>query len=212
MISQIKFNKDVSFTNNAQQAVALEKPVEQQVALNPAPVVSDGFEKQEAAKEKMGFVEKCGEVKKSAFDVIKKFNSVSGVTAGTARGIVEGAALTGGVAVVGKALSEARSEKGLKVLGKIVGSIFSDCWKGIKGIGVWCKNVVVDATPLYKQIGSAFSAPKRFYTNYLKGHKAVGVAATVAGLGLLAGRIIQGKLQANERNADIDHKTNRGHV
>ena len=46
----------------------------------------------------------------------------------------------------------------------------------------------------------------------MKNNKLLAAAGTTAGIAILAIRTIQGKMNANEKNANIDHKLAQGHV
>ena len=154
-------------------------------------------------------------------EFFKDINNITNVTSGVARGVAEGIGVTAIVGVVGKAISEAKDEKGLKVIAHIVGQTVKDfakgAWETIKFIPS-----VITKSPL-ENIKTISSLPKKFFAKeyavneqalkgYLSGHGKVAAIATAVGLGVLAFRTIQGKINANEKNADLDHKTNLGHV
>ena len=65
---------------------------------------------------------------------------------------------------------------------------------------------------MYKHVGELVSLPKKFYCDYMKDNKLIAAGATATGLAILTLRIFQGKINANEQNAALDHKTKQGHV
>ena len=152
-------------------------------------------------KKKLTFAD----VKNKFFNIVKGVNTATGTTTGVAKGTLFGGLALGATGVVAKNIKEANS----------------NIWKSISGIAVDTGKVlkkavcsipdVVTKSPL-ENLKNLTSVPKKFYSQYLKGHKGIALAATVVGLGVLAFHTVKGKIKANEQNANIDHKVNTGHA
>lgn len=164
----------------------------------------------EQPKKKFSVSEAYQNVKKGIVGFFKGVNNVTNVASGVTRGIAEGAAATAVVGVAGKAIKGAKDSQGLKVISDIAVSTVKDfaigAWETIKFIPSILTKSPID------NIKTVSSLPKKFYGTYLKNNKTVAIVATAVGLGVLAFRTIQGKVNANEKNADLEHKTNLGHV
>ncbi|MBR5303915.1 MAG: hypothetical protein IKU37_03710 [Candidatus Gastranaerophilales bacterium] len=161
---------------------------------------------QEAQKEKFSITKTYSKAKKSAINFFKGMNNVTGVAGGIARGVAEGVVATTVVAIGAKALKEAENFNVFQIVGNAVTDVAKGACNVIKFIPSLITKAPIDNL---KTIGSL---PKKLYTNYLKNYKGAATLATVAGLSVLALRTIQGKVNANNKNADLDHATNQGHV
>lgn len=137
---------------------------------------------------------------------MKGINNVSYTTQGIIKGVVAGGATMAGVAVLGKNFRQGE--------GKIINTATGIVKDTFKGLGKAIKSIpnLITKSPLenVKNIGNT---PKRFYTgDYLKGAKGTKTLATLAGIGAFAASVVFARMNANMANADIDHKTNRGHI
>lgn len=193
------------------KAFAKETPKE-----SPKPVVQEQpeetFEKvsQEQPKEKFSITKTYNKAKKGVTDVFKGFNNVTNVSAGAIRGAAEGVVATAAVGVIAKACKEQDFH-----IFKTAKQILKDCGSGIWSALKFVPSLITKS-PL-ENIKSITTLPLKFYgtkkiDGYLKGHSGIAAIATAVGAAVLALRIIQGKITANQKNADIDHKTNQGHV
>lgn len=170
------------------------------------------FEKvlQEQPKEKFSITKTYNKTKKGITNVFKGFNNVTNVSAGAIRGAAEGVMATAVVGVVAKACKEQDFH-----IFKTAGQILKDCGNGIWSALKFVPSLITKS-PL-ENMKSITTLPLKFFgtkkiDGYLKGHGGIAAIATAVGAIVLALRIIQGKITANQKNADIDHKTNQGHV
>ena len=131
-------------------------------------------------KKKFSITETYHNAKKGAVNLFKGVNNVTNVTGGVVRGAAEGAVATALVGVVGKAVSEARNESGLKVIGHIVGQSLKDVGKGAWNAIKFTPSIITKS-PL-ENIKTILSLPKKFFAKeyvlnekvfkgYLSGHK-----------------------------------------
>lgn len=157
---------------------------------------------QQAPKE--GFFTKA---KKGCLNVAKTFNNVTNISAGAARGVAEGAALAGAIALVGKncAKNEGITFKSVK---GILGDIVTAGKTVIKHIpDAIVKSPLENVKTLFT---SAWNGAK-VVAKGVKNHKTTTAIAAIAGFATVAARVIQGRVRANLANAQIDHATNNGH-
>lgn len=160
---------------------------------------------QEQPKQNFSITDTYQKAKKSITDVFKGFNNVTSVSNGAIRGIGEGIVATAFVGTIAKACKE----ENFHII-KTTGKILSDSGKGLLNSIKFIPSIITKS-PL-ENIKTLGSLPKKFYKDYLKGHPAIATLATVGGLAVFALRTIQGKVNANQKNANLDHKTNQGHV
>lgn len=184
MIQPVKFNSNVSFQadNNLYKdfkAPAVVQPEAKSVAGT-------------AHKVRAGFL-----------NTIKGFNKATGVGAGVARGVVDGAILTAAVGIVGKNIKTSEGQ----IAGTIKGALADTAKVAKKAIG-FIPSLITKAP--VENIKSIAGLPGRFY-GYLKGNKATAAVATLFGAAALIFRAYQGKWAANTKNANIDHALNEGH-
>lgn len=192
MIQAVRFNQNVSFKGSeVQKPQAQEETQEAQIA----------DEKAFAAKAKETFIS----LRDSAVGTVKDINDVTCTSAGIAKGVAGG---TVGAVAVG-------------VLGKNIKLSNGDITGTIKGVA---KDVTTSAAKAFKfvpqlltkspvkNIEIAAGMPKKFFGTYLKGHKVTAALALAVGFGIAAFKTIQGKLNGNLKNANVDHRLNRGHI
>jgi len=178
--------------------------------LNPTNVETkaENMTTSEQSKEKFSITDTYQKAKKGVTDVFKKINTVTGVTGGSTKGLVEGGIAAATISVLGKNIKMADG----KIWGTIKG-IGTDLGKVIKTVPKTIKAIFVKS-PLenFKSLASATgSGIKNVYRGIGK-HKLTAALAATAGLAIFAFRTIQGKVNANQKNANLDHKTNQGHV
>lgn len=181
-------------TQGAQQKEVTNQAVQQkEVAVSEQP------------KKKFSISETYQKGKKNVINFFKGVNNVTNVASGVARGAVEGIATTAVVGTIAKACKEQEFH-----IFRTTGQIVKDGFDALIGAIKFVPDVLTKS-PI-DNIKTISSLPGKFYKEYLKGHAGIAAAATVIGLAVLAFRAIQGKINANEKNADLDHKTNLGHV
>ncbi len=184
MIKPIKSN--IAFTNNNSQA-----PIE---------------------KKKFDVAQTYQKVKKGATDIAKDVITTVNMGGGAIDGIRDGVIVTGATSMIAKAVKASKEEKGLKVLGTIAGNIAKDAWNGVKGTLSWGKRLLTEDKATYKHLGEIFKLPKKFYSEYMKNNKLIAGVATTLGVGVFGFRLLQGKIKANDQKAQLDHRTNQGHI
>ncbi|MBR1617204.1 hypothetical protein IJ670_03545 [bacterium] len=179
----------------------------QEVNPSKADVSSDNTQ-----NNKPNVIEGAKKVRSGFLNFLKDVNEVKGTGQGAIRGVAEGAVLAGLTGLVGKSATDAKGHIG-GTLKNIAGDLLR-IKKDNNGV-VWkffgfFPKLITDS-PL-NNVKTILNQPSNFYKNYLKGHKATAAVATVAGLTVAAARTLQGRLQANKANAEIDHfTTRRGH-
>jgi len=154
--------------------------------------------------------------KQSVAGVFKGFNNVSGIATGVAKGIGKGILFGGLAGVVAKNYKQA-SQVVLNEAGK---KVRSTNLKGfIKGV---CGDLGNFAGKIFKSIPNIFSKsplenlkslkdlPKRYFEYLGKGKAVKAIAIGVAAI-TLGYNIVKSKIQANRKNADIDHSWNLKH-
>ena len=143
-------------------------------------------------------------LKKRFVDVIKGVNDVTSTTKGATRGIAEGVAVTALVGLVGKNIKEAKANIFKSTTG-VLKDTAKAAWNVVKFVPA-----LITKSPA-ENIKNVAALPNKFYKNYLKNTKTTALIATLAGLGIVAFRTIQGKIKANIKNADVDHATKTKH-
>lgn len=143
-------------------------------------------------------------LKKRFVDVIKGVNEVTSTTKGAARGIAEGVVATALIGLVGKNIKENKANI-FKSAAGVLKDATKTAWNVVKSIPA-----LVTKSPA-ENIKNVITLPSKFYKNYLKNTKTTAIIATLAGLGVLAFRTIQGKIKANMKNANVDHATKTKH-
>ena len=158
--------------------------------------------------------------KHSVMNVAKGFNNVKNTTSGFIKGIKEGVVAGTIVGTVGKNLLNAKktieaeaaqSDKGFR-LGKFA---FKTVSGTISDIGSTALKAVKRLPDLYTKapknnLKAVKDLPNKFI-KYMGSKKLTAVAAAVA-VGAVALRTLQGKINANRANANIDHSLNEGHI
>ena len=136
---------------------------------------------------------------------IKDINTVSNITGGVARGAVDGCIAAGAIGIVGRSIKAAEGN-----IGRTIKNVFKETgkitWNAIKFIPDIIMKAPVDNAKKLVDL------PINFYKN-LKNTKNLPTAAiaTVGALGVFALRVIQGKINANRQNANLDHSINNNH-
>lgn len=145
------------------------------------------------------------DIKHKLLNLFKGFNNVSDTTKGAVKGVAFGSIAAAGVGVVGKSIKDAE--------GKIAGTLANigkDAFAGIKGVVTFIPKLITKA-PIDNAKDLITLVP-RFFTRYLKGHKGIAALSALTAAGVIAFNVVQGKIKANKKNADLDHKLNHGHV
>ena len=143
-------------------------------------------------------------LKKGLVSVLKNYNTVTSTTQGVARGTAEGIAAAGIIGLIGKNIKQADS------------NIFSTFGGIIKDTGIAAIKTIkfipalITKSPL-ENIKTVLRLPKEFYKTYLKHTPKTATLATIGAIGILAFRTIQGKINGNLKNADVDHATKSTH-
>ena len=143
-------------------------------------------------------------IKEGFVKVVKGINTVTGTTQGVVRGAAEGVALTAAIGLIGKNIKEANSDI-FKTTAGIISDSAKAAWNTVKFVPALLTKAPVE------NLKNVITLPSKFYKNYLKNTKTTAAIATAAGLGVLAFRTIQGKINANLKNADVDHATKSTH-
>ena len=171
---------------------------------------------------KKSVTETVRSAKNGLLNFFKGFNNVKDTTSGFIKGAKEGI-LTGAlIGTIGanyikskEAITESLSEN---VKSFPVGRLMFKTVDGtIKDIFGLIKNAVLSIPKLYTQSPQAnlkelFSKnPISSFFKYMKSSKLIAFTAVVA-IAITAIRTIQGKINANSKNAELDHKLNEGHV
>ena len=205
MISPIKANS-LNFKGVEQQEPAqrLFKAVQEY----SKPPVVQGENKPELNAEKKNISDTFEKTKTKVVDTFKTINTATGVSKGAIAGVAKGATVTGVIALLGKNIF---SGEGLKTnsFGKVITGVVKDLGKVSKKL----LNVIpslITKSPLENTKNLLNTVPN-FYKNYLKGHKMIALIATLAGACTVALNTYLGKINANRKNADIDHSVNTGH-
>lgn len=192
MIQAVRFNQNISFKGSE-----VQKPQAQEENQE----VQSADDKAFAAKAKETF----GSLRDSAVDTIKDINEVTCTSAGLAKGIVGGSIGAVGVGVLGKNIKLSKGD----IAGTVQGSI-KDLTVGAAKALKFIPQILTKSP--VKNIQSVAGMPKKFFGTYLKGHKVTASLALAAGLSIAAFKTIQGKLNGNLKNANVDHRLNRGHI
>ena len=148
-------------------------------------------------------------VKKGFLGFIKDVNKATDITTGVVKGLAEGTALAGAISIVGK-----NCEKGKGITLKTVGGILGDLGKVIKVIPSALKNIFW-SNSVKENLSIAFKKAKNAVPALIDGakkHKATAALAATALVAMVAVRAIQGKINANMENANLDHATNNTHA
>ena len=201
MIQQVQLNS-ISF-KSAELSPALKARIEAQN--NQQKIVAVD----EQPKKKFSITETYNKSKKGVVGFFKGVNNVTGVASGVVRGVAEGAIAAGIIGVVGKNVKNGEG----KILETGVG-ILKDAWSALKVIPKAIKNIFINSPKdnVVKLFKETIPTAIKSVASGLKKHKATALIASGVGLAILVFRAIQGKVKANQNNAELEHKTNLGHV
>ena len=190
------------------------------VKTQPAPNVVSQVQ---ATSQKGGFFHN---LKVGFMNFAKGFNNVKNTTTGFLKGVREGLCAGVVVGTIGANLIKSKQDilktmqdKGVDAknlhLGKLafntikgtISDTATTAWKAIKHIPDIYNKAPKDNLQLITGL------PKKF-VNYMreKGSDKLVVLSSVIALGVVALRTIQGKINANRANANIDHSLNEGHI
>jgi len=165
-------------------------------------------EVQEEPKKSFSVKEAYSKAKRGVTNTIKGFNNITNIGGGLVKGVTQGGIAAATIAVVGKNIKNADGKiwGTVKGIGKDLGGA---CWTALKAIPC-----IITKSPLdnIKSLASASKNGAKAVWNGIGKHKLTSAIAGVSALAIFAYKAIQGKVQANQKNADLDHKTNQGHV
>jgi len=159
----------------------------------------------DAVYPKKSFKEKTQKAKENFLTIIRTFNDVKGTTQGVVRGAADGLIAGTVIGVMGKNIKQADG----KIYGTLKG-IFKD---SIKVVFKAVKHIpdIITKSPL-ENMKKIIGLPKSFYANYITKNNELTTTLSVLGaLSVFALRALQGKMNANKVNSDVDHYTNSGH-
>jgi len=206
MIQPIK--QRVNFQGGTYQGVHEVPEMYKNVAKNtkqtqPIPTFDSEIQIQEDSKKKdKGFFRN---IKFGFMNIAKGFNNVKDMASGAVRGAVEGLALGSLVGTFGYNYKNKKGEF-FATLGGTVKNIADEGWKFIKNV----PSIITKRTPL-NTVTTVLKEPFKQFKK-LKGNNLTIAASVITALSVLSLRVIQGKINANKKNADIDHSLNEGHV
>ena len=160
-------------------------------------------------------------VKSGIAGIFKGYNNITGMIAGTAKGLACGAVLGGLTGAVVKNFKEnsktiidetgrrTRNVQFWKFLSDTSGDIVKCAGSAVKRIGE------VTQMPLKTVPGTLLkdlaSLPGKYMKYLGKGNKLAKVLAIGVGAGTLVYNILKAKVHANRKNADVDHSLNLKH-
>ncbi|MBQ8476088.1 hypothetical protein IJ531_03400 [bacterium] len=199
MIQPIKSNISFQGTPSAFDKVAKQPAAATAAAPQPQTVTEP-----ETQKKKGGIRQGFHNAKVGVMNFLKGFNNIKDTTAGAIRGIAEGAAATAIIGTVGHNFIKSERKIGKTITGTI-GDVFKLPVNFCKYIGN--SKLLKD---IAGTIGDIFKLPGKFY-KYMGSGKLIALTAVISA-GIIAFRTIQGKINANKANADIDHALNEGHT
>ena len=156
-------------------------------------------------EEKKNIGEKYNSAKYGLMNFFKGFNKIKDTTTGFTRGLVEGTIAASLVGVLGKNLKEHDGKFFASIAGSLK-DIASEACKIIKNI----PSVITKRPPL-NTVTTIIKEPFK-QAKKLKGNPWAIVAALSVGLGFVAYRTIEGRIIANQKNANLDHALEEGHI
>lgn len=174
-------------------------------ALNPVSFRGTAEVQQEPQEKKAGIKDAAKATRDVALNTLKGFNNVTTTSYGVAKGVVEGGVAAALIGVLGKNIKNSENS-----FSGTIGGILKDLGHGAaEAIGA--VPALITKAPL-ENAKSLIKLPNKFFKEYLKGHKLTAAFATSAAVGILAYQTIRGKMHANLKNADVEHRTNTGHI
>lgn len=201
MIQRIQYSPINFKGDNTQAPQQVQEVVKTEVNEEIAP--------QENKTKSFSVTQTYTKAKKSVLNFLKGFNNVKGVSTGVAKGVAEGAIASAVIGIVGKNCKNGE--------GKIIATgkgILTDVWNIVKFLPKTAYNVLWAKSPKdnLKSLGASIKKGLKELPKGMKKHRLTATIAIVAGLGIAGFKTLQGKIRANEQNADLDHKTNYGHI
>lgn len=207
MIQPITKN-NISFKNNASDKAFAKftKNTTNNIAQETKDEVQVSQENTQQATEKSTLSEKFNKAKIGALNIVKKVNAFTKTSNGIIQGVASGIVTTAAVGVIGKNIKESKGN-----IAGTLGGILKDGAKAVKNVALFVPSLITKS-PL-ENAKNLTTTPIKFYSKYLgKKNISTAIIATTLGLGALAFKTIQGKVKANQTNADLDHKVNHGHI
>ncbi len=211
MIQPLKCNSNVRFCanetkNSAEIFKDFQKSPKTPEAQSPVSIeVSPNATANTAPTKLQKGVDIYNNLRNGAINTIKNFNTTTSTSFGFIKGLVFGSVATGTIGVLGKNIKESKGQ----ILGTLTGTTKDLGNAAIKTIKA--SPSIITKAPI-ENAKTLLTLPKKFYKEYLKGHKGIATIATIAGALILAYNTLKGKIIANKKNADVDHYTNSGHI
>ena len=171
-----------------------------QYAKTPEPQVENNINQNKS------FTTSVHSAKTGFMNLMKGFNNVTNTSSGAIRGIAEGLGAAALVGTFAKNLKE-HDSKFFPTLGGVIKDIAKEAWTIIKLVPSFVVDVI-KTDSLQKLIHE----PSRLWNEHIKGNPKAAAAVILSGLTVFALRTFQGKINANRKNANIDHSLNEGHV
>ena len=160
-------------------------------------VISPGSEAQEKPKKSF---------KEGIADVFKGYNNTVNSVKGVVKGTIEGIALGGLAGIVVKNINGAKKSTNKNVIAGVLSDVFGFAGKAFSGI-----SKVFKQSPM-KSFKDALKVPVKYFKNYLgKSNVVAGLVAVGVAGAVFATNIIKSKINANRKNADVDHSLNLKH-
>ena len=166
----------------------------------PEPVVENN------EKPNKSFTESVHSAKRGITNIIKGFNNVTNTSSGIIRGVVDGICTAALVGTFAKNLKE-HDSKFFQTIGGTIKDIVKETWKIVKLVPSFIIDVVKSDS-----LKTLLKEPSRLWNDNIKGNPKAGAAVILSGIAVFLLRTFQGKVNANRKNANLDHSLNEGHV
>jgi len=143
-------------------------------------------------------------LKKKGRKIFRATNNVTGTCGGFIKGLAKGTLAAGIIGVAGKSIQEANGD-----IGKSLVNSFKESGSAIIN-GIKAIPALLIKSP-QQNLQAVAKAPVKFYKKYLSKNPITFALSAGSLIGITAFGTIRGKMKANKKNADIDHKWNLNH-